>query len=294
MRIGFIGSGNVAMAFGLYLKDKNQTVSGYFSKSTTSAKTAAELVSTTAFTELEQLLEASDCIGITTGDDQIEIVVHQLYLILKESDSFICKNFFHMSGAKSSNSLYPLKALGHQCFSLHPLQTISEPLSGKRLLENCTFTLEGEVSRAIDQWAETLFPSLVRITEAQKASYHVAACMASNYLYTLVNSAVEAMMCSGFSEENAFKALKPLMLGTLENCSNTSPSKGLTGPIARGDVGTVRKHLEALMEEPKLSRMYRTMGLETLQLASLEKLKDKTVISELEQLLKSSEDSGTL
>lgn len=287
MRIGFIGSGNVATAFGLYLRGKNQSISGYYSRRFHSAQVAAELVSTYAFADLNHLLLTSDWIGITTTDDQIEAVVAKLAELLGAATEAIeqPKTFFHMSGAKSSEILYPLKALGHHCISLHPLQTLADPMLGMELLNRCTFTIEGDTNAEIESFLSSLGSHQVRISAKDKAAYHAAACVASNYLYTLVDTAVKTMVLSGFTEEEAFHALRPLMEGTLESCARSGPEKGLTGPIARGDEGTVRNHLKVLEGHLALEGVYKTMGLATLQLASSDKLKDPAKQAALKQLL---------
>lgn len=282
MRIGFIGSGKVATAFGLYLKDKNLQISGYNSRQMASADSAAKRVQTETFQTLEVLVNHSDWIGITTPDDQIELVVKQLCQIPNETP----KVFFHMSGAKSSACLYPLREKGHQCFSLHPLQTISNVEQGQHLLGKCLYTAEGDRSAEINQFLERLERPIVWITAAQKPYYHAAACVASNYLYTLAKEATDLMQLAGFSEELGFEALKPLMEGTLENLSHMAAKQALTGPIARGDVNTVAEHLYALSEHETLLRVYKEMGLATLQLASLEKLRDPEKIQALSTLLK--------
>lgn len=286
MRIGFIGSGKVATAFGLYLRDKNQAVSGYYSRSNTSAASAAELVQTETFQTLEALIDQSDWIAITTPDDQIEGVA----LALSQLDMPVSKVFFHMSGAKSSACLYPLRSKGHHCLSLHPLQTIAEPEKGRQLLGQCFYAVEGDEDPALDGLLAALERPVVRISPQQKSYYHAAACVASNYLYTLAQEAIELMKLAGFEPQMGFDALKPLMEGTLTNLAGLTPAQALTGPIARGDVSTVREHLEALSEHEALLGVYKQMGLATLQLASLEKLKDPEALHALDTLLKAEEE----
>lgn len=290
MRIGFIGSGKVATAFGLYLRDKNQNVAGYYSRSAASANTAAQCVQTETFQSVAALVRHCDWIGITTPDDQIETVAAEISLM----DLPTAKVFFHMSGAKSSECLYPLKAKGHQCLSLHPLQTIAESIAGAKLLGQCLYTAEGDQSQDIQRFLDALERPVVWITAAQKPYYHAAACVASNYLYTLAQEAVSLMALAGFSETQGYEALKPLMLGTLENLSQMPAASALTGPIARGDVETVSQHIHALSEHDALLRVYKEMGLATLQLASLEKLKDSKKREALESLLKVEEQANEI
>lgn len=287
MRVGFIGSGKVATAFGLYLKDKNQIISGYYSRTPSSAILAAKYVQTETFQTLEALIAQSDWIGITVSDDQIEAVAEALSTMQIKTP----KVFFHMSGAKSSKSLYPLRVGGHQCLSIHPLQTISEAVQGKELLGKCLYTIEGDESAEIEQFLKSLDRPTIRITADQKPYYHAAACMASNYLYTLTHEAMAMMKLAGFSEDISFEALRPLMEGTLENLKTLSPQKALTGPIARGDVQTISEHISVLKDQTALLRVYKQMGLATLQLASLDKLKDSKTIEELETILQVEEES---
>ncbi len=292
MRIGFIGAGKVATAFGLYLKDKNQTIAGYYSRSKTSAQMSSTLVNTQAFTDIQTCLEASDLIFITTGDDQIEQVVSEICHLASERKNHLddgltkhIRRIAHMSGAKSSEVLYPLKAFGYQCFSLHPLQTISDPIKGKELLSTCYYAFEGDEDVQMNDWIKLLDGPVVRIKSEEKPYYHAAACMASNYLYTLVDGAMTAMEMAGFSRQTGYEALLPLILGTLENCRHFEPKEALTGPIARGDVETVKRHMSVLSVNKDLKTLYQLMGLATLQLASSAKLKDFSTKELLEREL---------
>lgn len=286
MSIGFIGSGKVATAFGLYLRDRHQQVSGYYSLHNSSAISASKYVQTESFQTLEELVKASDWIGITTPDEQIESVVQELLPIVQHLDS---KVFFHMSGSKSSQCLYPLKAHGHQCLSLHPLQSISDPLLGKELLEACYFSVEGDTGEAIEAFLSQVSQRMIRIATASKPLYHGAACMVSNYLYTLADLGVQMMCLAGFEPNNAMAALLPLMKGTLENLERQMPETALTGPIARGDAATVVSHLEALNGAEALKKVYEQMGLATLELASKQLLKNPEKIDELKHLLSGKE-----
>ncbi len=287
MRIGFIGSGKVATAFGLYLADKNQKISGYYSRHYSSAVSAAKTVGTESFQTLEDLLEASDWIGITTADDQIENVVAALVPL---SNQWPQKVFFHMSGSKSSECLYPLKSNGHQCLSIHPLQSIADPLLGKELLSKCYFSVEGDTDTSIEAFLSQISGNMIRISTEAKPLYHAAACVASNYLYTLADQAIQMMVYAGFEPDKGREALLPLMKGTLENLENLTPEAALTGPIARGDLETVQNHLEALGEHEGLKRVYKEMGLATLQLASSERLKDPEVIQIMKTILSVKEE----
>lgn len=290
MRIGFMGAGRAAKAFGLYLADKNQEVTGYYSRTSQSALDAAALTQTKAFGTLTQLLETSDCIGILTGDDQLETAAAQLAEALQQPlAQREVKLFFHMSGSRTSEVLYPLKNLGHHCISLHPLQTLNDPILARTLLKQCYFTVEGPSSTLADQLIAVIDGPVMRINPEQKVLYHAAACMASNYLYTLAKEAQRVMVSAGFEPEAGLKALLPLMQGSLESLSYQMPEDALTGPIARGDAKTVAAHLDALKSEAELYQYYKQMGLATLQLASSKKLNNASEIQILGGLLQEEE-----
>lgn len=286
MRIGFIGSGKVATAFGLYLMDKHQEISGYYSRRHSSAISASKYVQTESFQTLEELVNASDWIGITTPDEQIESVVNELLPLVNNLSP---KVFFHMSGPKSSECLYPLKVYGHQCLSLHPLQSIADPLLGRELLRDCYFSVEGDTNNGVEAFLNQISEKIIRIDTASKVLYHGAACMVSNYLYTLADQGVKMMCLAGFEPKTALEALLPLMKGTLENLDKQMPEMALTGPIARGDAATVASHLEGLNQAESVRELYRHLGRVTLELASRELLKDAAKQDELKILLSEKE-----
>jgi predicted short-subunit dehydrogenase-like oxidoreductase (DUF2520 family) len=153
---------------------------------------------------------------------------------------------------------------------IHPLQSFADAVMGVRQLPGSPCSVEGE--EALLPLAEALATDLggipFRITAEHKALYHAAACVASNYLVTLVDTASEIMAACGFGREDAFHLLTPLLRGTGKNLSALGPELALTGPIARGDLRTVRKHLQALTElPPEISEIYRVLGQRTVALA---------------------------
>src|SRR5690606_24287151 len=98
-----------------------------------------------------------------------------------------------------------------------------------------------------------------------RPNYHAAAVFASNYLVTLAATAVRILREIGVPEEDALPALIPLMRGTLDNLEDLGLASALTGPIARGDLDTVRTHLARLSPDDRA--LYCALGRETLQLA---------------------------
>jgi predicted short-subunit dehydrogenase-like oxidoreductase (DUF2520 family) len=101
-----------------------------------------------------------------------------------------------------------------------------------------------------------------------KVLYHAAAVIACNYLVTLTKLATDLWQTFGISTEEATQALLPLIQGTVDNLRNIGLPGCLTGPVARGDLGTIRKHLDALeARSPDLLSTYRELGRQTVPIA---------------------------
>lgn len=173
----------------------------------------------------------------------------------------------HLSGALSADVLAPLHAAGYSVGSLHPLRSLADPWAGADLLAGATFGLSGEPGAvaAGRRIAAALGGRPILVGPRERPLYHAAAVEASNYLVTLFASGLELMGQAGVSEADAAPALLDLMRGTLDNLEHLGASAALTGPIARGDVETVRLHLSRLSGPERT--LYCALGRATLDLA---------------------------
>lgn len=174
----------------------------------------------------------------------------------------------HLSGALSHDVLAPLGEGGAATGSMHPLMTVSaEPSEAARRFRGATFVLEGDLDAVAI--ADTIVRRLggVPITLAPEAKplYHAGAVFASNYVVTMLSEAVRLLEEAGMARGAAVAALLPLVRATLDNVAAAGPAGALTGPIARGDAATVRRHLVSL--EHRDAELYRAVGRETLRLA---------------------------
>lgn len=177
----------------------------------------------------------------------------------------------HLSGVLPSDTGSALKMTNIGQLALHPLQAVADVETGITALREAVWTLEGDQSG--QALGEELLTALgvrwLKIAKEDKPLYHAAACIVSNYLVTLVATGIAMLTRIGFTPELAGEALLPLIQGTVANLAEKSPRDALTGPIARGDVQTVAKHLAALECEPAWQDLYGALGLATLQYASL-------------------------
>jgi predicted short-subunit dehydrogenase-like oxidoreductase (DUF2520 family) len=145
----------------------------------------------------------------------------------------------HCSGA---TTLAPLAA--HEAFSLHPLMTVPEHGAS---FAGATAAIAGATPRALEaarRLAQVLGMRAVEVADADRAAYHAAASIASNFLVTLEGAAERLAATAGVDRE----ALAPLVRATVENWAQHGAHKAITGPIARGDKATVTRQREAVAE----------------------------------------------
>jgi len=173
----------------------------------------------------------------------------------------------HLSGVQGQEALASLVPSRAALGSLHPLQTISDPERAPARLKGTWAAVEG-MPRAV-QAAEGLAQEVgmrpFRVSGKQKAIYHAGAVFASNYFVVVEAIAQRLLRHAGLSDAEAWQALRPLVEGTFENLTRQEPKDALTGPVARGDEATIRRHLESLTRDDAL--LYRALGRAALELA---------------------------
>lgn len=176
----------------------------------------------------------------------------------------------HSSGLGSLHLLKPLHEAGVLTLCLHPLQTFAgdgraEALDGVP----CAVTAWDETVAALgEKLAARLGMRPFRLADERKTLYHLAAVLASNLLVALESDAAR-LMAEATGREDGGALLDALVRTTVENLAARGPAGALTGPIARGDVATVRAHLRLLdREAPRVASAYRALSLEALALAA--------------------------
>ncbi len=269
----FIGAGKVGTSLGVFFKENGIDICGYFSRTLKNAETAASLTSSKAYTELENLVNESRFIWITTNDDAIESVANQI-AELKISEK---KTFIHASGLKTSNALIALKKQGHKICSAHPLLAFSTVEQAVKMLSKTTFFLEGEQDDLLDikQIFKDKNLKFAEIKKEQKAAYHAGACIISNYLVTLVHASNQLFELAGIPNNILSPATNTLITSALQNLEGKEPKEALTGPIKRGDAETVKKHIEILSKDlPELAELYKVLGKETMNMIDDFRLKN--------------------
>jgi len=184
--------------------------------------------------------------------------------------------FAHCSGALGLGTLGPLAAR-HDVGSFHPLQSFPQPRPPEAF-RGSLVAIDARapmLRRRLERLARDLGAKPRGVEEADRVVYHAAAVFASNYLVALAGEAVELLRTIGWSEAEAVAGLIPLMRGALAEVERRGPTAALTGPIRRGDVETVTRHLEALAgldsgssRGPRKADLYRMLGQIALEIAA--------------------------
>ncbi|MGB9886931.1 MAG: Rossmann-like and DUF2520 domain-containing protein [Moorellales bacterium] len=266
-RVGIVGAGRVGGAIGLLLRDKGYPLCGVKNRTPTSTARAAELLGTVGFERAEELSRQAEVLFITVRDEAIGPVAEEI----ATAGGFHPRQVvIHTSGSQPAAVLAPAREAGARVLSLHPLQSCPTPEQGRQNLPQAVFSAEGDpeaypVAEAI---VADIGARLFHIDPAAKPLYHAAACVASNYLVTLLDLAQRLLTEAGLPKEMFPDAVYPLIRGTLENIAKLGIPEALTGPISRGDAGTVREHLRAMEGKlPDLLPLYGLLGWYTVKLA---------------------------
>lgn len=279
MKIGFIGAGKVCNALSAYFKIKHE-ITGICSRTLSSAKTLAQKLNCPVFVNAKELIIESELIFLSTTDGQIPVITNEIADLDIELSA---KAFAHLSGSLSSSILEPLSKKGAITFSLHPLQSFSNPDSALPHLPHTIFTTEGNKGhkQILEQLFQELPNQIIGISANDKCRYHIAAVILSNYLVTLYGIAEELLKNIGIEKEQIRQLLIPLLHSTTVNIEEKG-FDALTGPLQRGDTETILRHLEDLSDSPDILTVYKALARESLNLLEKE---SKINTKELKDLL---------
>lgn len=266
MTIGIVGAGRIAQSLGQLLNRRGATVASVAARTLASAEAAASFIGPPARpVAFSQLASEADHLILCVTDGALPTVAQEL-----QRNGFSRGCVLHTSGGGGLSPLASLSAMGVAVGVLHPLQTVPTPDAGVKNLPGSHFAIGGDPPAV--QWASELVALLqghaLHIEADAWPLYHAAAVMASNYQCALVASALELLIRSGVDRETALAAIGPIIRAAAHNNAAHGPVNALTGPIARGDAGTVKAHLTALAAaSPETRQLYVAAGLRTLPIA---------------------------
>ncbi len=285
--IAIIGPGKVGVAIGVLASKAGWTVAALGGRNPERTAEAAAVIGPCArATTVVQAAGAAGLVLLTISDDAIAAVCQEL----AAASAFRTRAIVaHCSGALGSEVLAPARRRGCHVGSMHPLQTFPSLQAATEKLPGAYCFIEGDAAavETLQRLARDIGAHPVPIASAAKPLYHAAAVMACNYLTSLMDAALTLCRQAGIDEQTAPKALEPLVRATLDNilAEGTQTQKALTGPIARGDLETVRRHLKVLSGQEDLHEVYRALGLWTVALALRKGTIDPPKASALRRLL---------
>jgi len=278
--VAIIGAGRLGTALAMALSRRNYRITTLVGRRLARTRKAAALLGVPVRTLAAKdigTIEPADLMILTTPDDQIESVAKALKKTkVGEQNPPIV---FHTSGALSSSVLTTLSKRGWQTGSIHPLVSVSDPITGASAFEGAYWCLEGD--RKAVQTAKTLVRDLrgfsFSIPTDCKPLYHSAAVMTSGNVVALFATAMDLLSECGLSSRESRRVLLPLLASTTANLDRHSPEKALTGTFARGDIATVERHLESLASQrhQQARKIYELLGLKSLELTKANGLDSK-------------------
>lgn len=249
------GAGKVGCALARLWYAQGYRVSAVYSRTAASAVRMAQQVGAKPVGEPLHLLDDADLILLTVPDDMIGPLAAELAPAMWAGKAVI-----HTSGAHDAAVLEPLARHGAQTGSLHPAFPFADCDSAVQSLPGASFALEAS-AEPLKGWLEALVQALdghaLYIPPGHKALYHAALVLASNYTVTLYALAEEILLSMGADTTTADNALNVLVSQTVKNIEQQGIPQALTGPLVRGDSGTIEQHLQALrVYNPQLEALY--------------------------------------
>jgi predicted short-subunit dehydrogenase-like oxidoreductase (DUF2520 family) len=287
-QFALIGPGRVGSAISRALFEKGYQPVAVIGRSLQSAQEACSFIGCDKDLATMDLRAAgrAELILLAVPDDRIAAVASQLQLITNpEPETTV---LIHFSGVHAAAIMRPAKG-GMLLFSVHPLLPFADRQQAFERLSLAPYIGEGdEAARPLAAaLCEALGGRLENIPTAKKPLYHAATCLASNYFVTLIAEATTLLRRCDIGHSRVEHLLLPLLQSTLDNVALCGTRQGLTGPIVRGDIGTLSAHLRALQQQPELLDLYCRLGCRTALLAEdsgrLKSVTAKTIIGLLEQ-----------
>jgi len=269
--VSIIGAGRLGTSLASGLRKKGYIIRALSSRKLSSAKESQKIVGEgKALTDNVRAARLGDLVFLCLPDEEVKKVAAQL---ASSNVDWSKKLVFHCSGLLPSMILKPLKDKGALTASFHPVQSFAQKKTDPPGFKSIYFGLEG-CSRALVSARKIVrklggYPLIIKAKD--KAIYHSACSLASNFLIVLLDMAVSLLKKTGLNEEKAFQILLPLVQGTLHNVKKFNIGTSLTGPVIRGDQETINSHLKALRAFPSYPETYRKLAEQALEIARREK-----------------------
>jgi predicted short-subunit dehydrogenase-like oxidoreductase (DUF2520 family) len=264
-----VGAGPVATALAGALRLGGVPVVGLWARRAAPARAAGSTAGVAAFSSAPPDILLETEVVILAVRDQAITEVAQMLL----GTGLINKRhvLLHCAGAASAAELLgPVAGQVAGIGTLHPLAAIADGKISMRALKGTVFGIEGNDAGRItaSKLVAAISGIVLPLDGTQMAAYHAAAALASNYLVATIDAAAAVLASAGVAADKAAQALIPLAEGALRNIAAHGTTGGLTGPVRRGDLATVSRHLDAVRDRPELAEIYRVLARRAVVIAS--------------------------
>lgn len=239
-RVGIIGAGRVGAVLGARLQASGHHIVAVSARSKASRARAAALLPDVAIDEPTHLVAQADVVVLAVPDDELIAVAETLAPVARPGQYFC-----HTSGRHGLDALAALSRVGAHPVALHPAMTFT----GTQVDVDRTCVFGVTAPDAHREFCQGIIADLggtsMWIAENDRALYHAALAHGANHLVTLIAQAMDLL--SQIGAEDPASVLRPLLTAALDN-SLTLKDSALTGPVARGDLTTLRAHADALTD----------------------------------------------
>jgi predicted short-subunit dehydrogenase-like oxidoreductase (DUF2520 family) len=256
--ITLIGAGNLAQALGPALKSAGYNIDFVAARETASSRRRAAMLARRLGARTQLLNNAgpgSDIMWICHTDDALANTAR----LLSRTPGWKGRIVLHSSGAVTSDVLAPLKRAGASTASLHPMMTFVPDVTPS--IDEVSFAVEGD-SRAVAmarRIVRDLGADIFLIKKAAKPLYHALGSFSSPLVVSTLVTAERVGRAAGLSVSQTRRVMGPILRQTLKNYLENGAAAAFSGPIKRGDINTVLRHLKELKRVPGASEVYRAL-----------------------------------
>ena len=261
MKFALIGASKTGISIAYHLwKMGHQPIFLWNRSGNNLAKANGYLNFETRSTNLENCPSDCDFIIFSISDDAIENVAERFLSIYKNKNAKI----FHTSGALDSSVFGKYQNSG----SFHPVISISSIEDGINIIPQTTFTCEGNIAEFLVQLADEIGESGIQLSKEQKQNIHLSAVFMNNYLSGMIEKIKILNKNAGLAEHYTEKILQSISRQTITKSWQYPIDEILTGPVKRGDVKTIEKHLDILQNDDLFQQLYKNFGNILLKLVN--------------------------
>jgi predicted short-subunit dehydrogenase-like oxidoreductase (DUF2520 family) len=264
LRVGVVGAGRVGAVLSAALRAAGHDVVAAAGESDASVRRIAELLPGVPRRKPTDVARACDLLLLAVPDDMLRNVV----TMLADSGALHAGQLVvHTSGRHGLAVLAPARAVGARVAAVHPAMTFTGTAIDLDRLPGTVFGLTAEAGEraVVESLVADLGGTPMWVPEEMRTLYHAGLAHGANHLVTLVTEAMEILSAAGAADPAG--TLRPLLTAALDNALEHGDA-ALTGPIVRGDLGTVRAHLEDITANaPQTLSSYVALARDTLDRA---------------------------